>query len=173
MSNNDTCEIVIGGESYPETPSPSTAHHFETPVATDGAAVFCGDAKVATWDGKHGAEHLDGCDTGLHWIWNGNVLTISHCLDTETTTTTVVVTTTAAPTTTTTLVGSDVGSAPTTTVETTTTTPTVAETEGGSSGELPTAGVDSALLAGAALTFVVCGWLLGRFARGEHRGLGR
>lgn len=55
----------------------------------------------------------------------------------------------------------------------TATTATVAETEGGASGELPVVGGDVAYLVGAALTFVAVGALVARAARREQRGLGR
>lgn len=50
---------------------------------------------------------------------------------------------------------------------------TVAETVGGSSGELPATGADTGLLGGAALAFIAVGVILARVVRREPKGLGR
>lgn len=90
-----------GTQAYKQS---GNAWHFATPEPNPFEAfvrVYSGDDYVLVpWTGN-GSEHLP-CEFGIHWIYNGNRLTVSHCLEnpaTSTTTTTTQPTTTAPETT--------------------------------------------------------------------------
>ena len=114
IARADSPTITVDGVTYSAVKvTPANTIHFETPDTNPSAAFT--DRHV--WEG-HGSEYLP-CDGGIHWIDNANVLTISHCLETETTTTT------TAPTTTTTVVET---TTTTTTPTTTTSSPSTTTT---------------------------------------------
>jgi LPXTG-motif cell wall-anchored protein len=93
VTDADT-KVVVTYDSYKHS---GDAIHWETPVIDPSDSVAFPE-RGQTWDGN-GSRYLEGCETGLHWISNDNVLTLSHCLDNYESTTTEETTTTAASTT--------------------------------------------------------------------------
>lgn len=120
--------ITVDGVEYAPSKVSGPTVHYETPD-TDPQAAF---TARHVWVGN-GSDNLP-CEGGIHWIDNKNVLTVSHCLPTDTTTTTELPTTTTTepPTTTTVTEPPTTSSTVTTTVPASTTT-TVPETTTSSS----------------------------------------
>ena len=135
--------IVDGVEYLPTKVTPSGTRHYETPdVAPEAAAV---PDRGQVWAG-HGADHLP-CLAGIHWISNGNLLTVSHCLEPEATTTVPEATSTTVVAVTTPPVPTTVPEAPTTTAP-------------APSSTLPVTGRTASRAAHLALTALLCGALM-------------
>ena len=87
-ATEDTHFLTMNGTEYQSYKHSGDAIHWNTPTPDPSPPVAFFTERNQKWDGN-GKEWLVGCETGLHWISNDNVLTISHCLDVEEPTTTV------------------------------------------------------------------------------------